>query len=100
MQKKSYRAVGELLKSVRKKRGLRQRHAGDMMGVTYAYVSRIEKGEVQLRRGDMQERLAKFLGISTGALGFLLHDIPDELTGDDVKSYEKIREKITTSCIQ
>jgi HTH-type transcriptional regulator/antitoxin HipB len=45
----SPKVLGQILKSARNQKGLTQDHAGNLVGITQAMVSRIERGESNAR---------------------------------------------------
>jgi len=45
----SPKILGQILKSARSQKGLTQEHAGNLVGITQAMISRIERGESNAR---------------------------------------------------
>ncbi len=54
----SPKALGQILKSTRKQKGLNQYQAGNLVGITQAMVSRIERGESNARIDTLFRLLA------------------------------------------
>ncbi len=54
----SPKVLGQVLKSARIRKGLNQQHAGSLVGITQAMVSRIERGESNARTDTLFRLLA------------------------------------------
>lgn len=54
----SPKTLGQILKSARKQKGLNQYQAGNLVGITQAMVSRIERGESHARIDTLFRLLA------------------------------------------
>ena len=72
---RSSQDLGELIGSARRKRGLSQRDVAKELGVTQAWISRVERGNQKCWIGQVL-RLAAFLDVN------LVGELPTEVTGE------------------
>jgi len=73
---------GERLRDLRKAKGLSQRALGDIVGVNFTYVSKIENEKLdfaQFPSEDLIRKLAEALGADVDELLLLAKKIPDQI---------------------
>jgi len=73
-------SLGEKVKTLREKKGMRQKDVADASGITQATISRIESGQVNQLKSWAIKRLAVALGVTVD----YLVERTDKLSPDDV----------------
>ena len=85
--------IGSVLKLVRTSKGLTQGDMADLLGISQNYLSLIE-GNKKVPTVDTIAEFAKSLKISKDALLFASSDVPEELSENDSKEFQRLRQNI------
>lgn len=72
---------GELLKNLRKNRGLSQRNLALAVGVDFTYLSKIENGVLPPPADETIVRIAGALGLESDELLLAANRVPPDITG-------------------
>ncbi len=85
--------IGNVLKLVRVNKGLTQKEMAERLRVSQNYLSLIESNK-KLPSSDLISEFAKSLKISKDALSFASSNVPEELSVDDMKEFQRLQKNI------
>ena len=79
-----YKIMGERLKKARQDKNLKQKDIANSLGVTTAFVSRVENGSSHVNLKSLYE-LCSFLGISDSCIFSGVNEVNDNYLNSDFK---------------
>lgn len=85
--------IGNVLKLVRTSKGLTQKGMAEILGVSQNYLSLIESNK-KMPSVDTMEAFATALDISKDALLFASAGVPEELSSEDMKEFQRLQQNI------
>ncbi|MGH3922740.1 MAG: helix-turn-helix domain-containing protein [Pseudonocardiaceae bacterium] len=91
MDDEEARTIGQRLRMIRKRRGLGQKVAADLAGISKQYLSMLERGERGFNRRGLLEDLASALSCSVADLTGQPYHLPDWDTEETFKSVPGIQ---------
>ena len=87
--------IGNLLKLIRASKEYSQKEMAELLGISQNYLSLIESDKKVPRRNKIAE-FAKQLNISKEALFLASSDVPEELSSEEKKDFQKLQQNIVT----
>jgi transcriptional regulator with XRE-family HTH domain len=87
-------ALGDRLRSIRKRRGLTQRELAAMSGLSKSLIEKVERGENGDIRLETARKLAAALRVATAEI-MPHHDVPEDSRPETTETWEPVRRAVT-----